>query len=539
MKISFRPWVLGVTAFCLWAWSAPRVPAQGEVIAKVGASTITRSELFTHLMKFYGKAGLEQLIDRSVMRQEAARLKAEVTDADLNARVAELKKAAGSDFQQVLDGEGISEEAWRERVRYALLAEKVLEKKWPVTKDDLTRFSVRYARVKTRSEAQQIIRAARNGVSFPVLVGQHSADGKTEHRGLVQPNPFLRIDNPYFFKVTLELMGQGVLREGQISPQPIESEDWYLVLKLERIYAAETLKPKEREEAIARIMAYRSGALMPASRKRYKIEHAVALKTLIDDPKLPGDTVVSRVNSEAITRKQLVGHLLQYFGKTALDRLVERSLVAQEAARLNVTVSDAEVDERVAEAVKLVGQSAFQTALNQEGITEAAWRERARYSYLAEKVLNRRSPVSAADLERLKVRYIRVGTQETAQEVLRAAQTGARFEDLTAQRSLDRGGDGFIKPKAFLRMDNPVVFQAVGNTPAGRIVAQPVEAGGSWYVLKVEARLGPETLTAKERDAAVRRINAGRMGDLLTTLRKSYRVEQTVPLRNLIAEAAS
>src|SRR5207247_786600 len=162
--------------------------------------------------------------------------------------------------------------------------------------------------------------------------------------------------------------------------------------------------------------------LIPNSRKRYRIDYAVSLKNLIDNPNLADDTVVSRItgaggNSAAITRKALLAYLLESFGKDALEQLIDRRLIASAAVRTEVT----------------------------------------------------------------------------------------------RQISLDRGGPGFINPKMFMRIDNPTIFAAVPQTLApGDIVPQPLELGGSQFVLRLEGRFPAEMMTAQEREAALRRINGGR-----------------------------
>ncbi|HTE17956.1 MAG TPA: hypothetical protein VK689_06210, partial [Armatimonadota bacterium] len=92
-------WVtLGVVVGCIGACGADAQearPAADSVIAKVGAQSITRGALTTHLMKYYARAGLEQLIDRSVVKQEAARLRVNLTDAELDTKAAEVKRGLG------------------------------------------------------------------------------------------------------------------------------------------------------------------------------------------------------------------------------------------------------------------------------------------------------------------------------------------------------------------------------------------------------------------------------------------------------------
>src|SRR5688500_11570449 len=58
------------------------------------------------------------------------------------------------------------------------------------------------------------------------------------------------------------------------------------------------------------------------------------------------EPALAKVGSESITRAQLMPHLYKYFGKNALSDLVQRSQLRQEAQRVRVTVTDAEVDAR-------------------------------------------------------------------------------------------------------------------------------------------------------------------------------------------------
>jgi len=179
------------------------------------------------------------------------------------------------------------------------------------------------------------------------------------------------------------------------------------------------------------------------------------------------------------------------------------------------------------------GRGSFQAALDREGITEDAWRERVRYTYLAERVLSVRQPVTASDLERLTVRSIRVSTRKAADDLLRALQAGAAWEQ-AATRSLDRG-EGFIQPKMFMKVDKPAIFAAIPpDLPVGAVLSQPVELGGSFYILKLEGRFPASLMTAQQRDAAVRQINGTRVGELLETLRKAQPPEYLTPMRSLI-----
>jgi foldase protein PrsA len=510
--------------------------APAEVtVARIGGESITRSDLTRQLFTYFGRPGLEMLTDRSVLDQEAALRKLPLPDAEIEARVAEARKAGGAELQKALQQGSITEAAMRDQARYTLLMEKLLDAKWPVKNDDLVRLSVRFARTLTQQQAREIISEAKRGVSFELLSIREPALDGGEFRGLAQPDPFLRVENAPMFR----LAEQANVRVGQFTPQPIQSGKYWMVVKLEKRLGPETLTGKLREQAVAKIRANRMSALMPASRRRYRVTNVTPVSKLIEDLKLADDTAVTTVGEDPITRKELLAYLYEVYGKAALDQLIERRIVSQEAAKYHVTLSDAEVKARVDTVKKQTGDASFQKALVAEGITEDAWRERVRYTYLAEKLVNVRAPVRPEELERLTVRYVRVAGKPEAEEVIRLAQSGAKFEQLVAQKSLDRGGDGFLKPKLFMRSENPEVFKALDKAKlqTGQVLQQPLEIGGAFVVLKLEGRFGPDLMSAKEKEDAIRRINAYRLTQFLDTWHNEAKIEYPKPLKELIAEA--
>ncbi len=522
--------VLALTA-CLAAGSAG---AQGSVtdataVARAGTDAVTRKALYGHMARYYGRVGLEQLITRSLVRQEAARYKLDVPEADLAARTAELKKAAGMRFEEALNTEGITEEAWKERTRYGMLAERVLARKWPVRDEDLVRLSLRYARYSSERQAKVAITEARS-TPFDILVLRDSLD--KENAGQILPEKFLRVDRPDWYK-----RGED-LRPGQVSRDPIPSGEFWLVVKLEGRYGPETLSAKEREQAVQRINAYRMAFLLPTLRKRYPPSVKTPGDQLFAGAESDAEAVMAQVGGQSITRKDLTSYLATYFGKTALEQLLERSILTQEARKQNVAVSDAELAARVADFQK--NKDALARVLQADGITEEAWKERLRYQMLAEKVVAARSPVKPEDLTRMTVRYLRLGAKKDADAVIQALRQGATVEQIQARLG-GRVRDGFIQPRAFLRVDNPTIYKMIEDAKLrdGGVLPNAVELAGGWVAMRLEARFGPETLSAKEREDAVRRTNATRAGQVLDAVRRTYKVEYVLPLKSLVAEAGA
>jgi hypothetical protein len=154
-------------------------------------------------------------------------------------------------------------------------------------------------------------------------------------------------------------------------------------------------------------------------------------------------------------------------------------------------------------------------------------------------VVNARSPVQPEELTRLTVRYIRVPSRQEADAVVKALQMGAKFETVMAQASLDRNGDGYLRPKPFTKTENPEAFKLIseGNVQPRQVLPTPVANGGSFVVLWLEGRQTAADMKPEEREAVAQRINALRLGDQLDAWKKEIRVEMVVPIEKLVAEA--
>ncbi len=97
---------------------------------------------------------------------------------------------------------------------------------------------------------------------------------------------------------------------------------------------------------------------------------------------------VATVNGEAITRQMLADRLLSEFGKNLIDDLIDELLVTQEAKRLNLQVTEAEVDARLALQKQLLPPGVkWESMLLERRFTPEAFRERMRTLALLEKLV--------------------------------------------------------------------------------------------------------------------------------------------------------
>jgi parvulin-like peptidyl-prolyl isomerase len=129
-----------------------------------------------------------------------------------------------------------------------------------------------------------------------------------------------------------------------------------------------------------------------------------------------------------------------------LDGMIDDVLIAQEAVKQGVAVSDAEVDAALQEIIKQIGsQAAFEQLLQKSGQTLADARTLQRTQMLNNKMRDRVVGTIQA-VEQIHARHILVESQATAQALLAQIQAGADFAQVAQQSSRDtltkaNGGD--------------------------------------------------------------------------------------------------
>jgi len=140
-----------------------------------------------------------------------------------------------------------------------------------------------------------------------------------------------------------------------------------------------------------------------------------------------------------------------------LNQLIDTELLRQAAAREGITVSDADVDERVKQIIQDVGgDAAFKEALRQDKLTMEEFRtlivrDQMIYERMFEK-LTSSLPVSA---EQVHVRHILVETEQEALDIQAQLTKGADFAALAKEKSQDTytkdtGGDLGFFPRGAL-----------------------------------------------------------------------------------------
>lgn len=127
-------------------------------VAKVGNITITQSQLYDALKKKEGAAETTQLVTAELFKLEAAAQGITVSDEELDKLINPIKEKLKTPekFQEYLDAKKMDEKELREKSRLILLRDKMLEKAFPVTEDQIKAY---YEKYKEKYEKQTLEQA--------------------------------------------------------------------------------------------------------------------------------------------------------------------------------------------------------------------------------------------------------------------------------------------------------------------------------------------------------------------------------------------
>jgi foldase protein PrsA len=182
---------------------------------------------------------------------------------------------------------------------------------------------------------------------------------------------------------------------------------------------------------------------------------AVTLPGSGGQTEVSGSEAVAMVNGEPVPKDELFDIMYAQGGAEALEQLIARKLIAQEADNSGLEITEEEMD---AEIESIIGESFegsredFLEVLEFYGISEESFREDARLNLLVRKLAMTKIDLSDEEVrgffdehrylfeqaEEIEVRHILVETEETAAEVVERLAGGEDFAELAAELSIDQ-----------------------------------------------------------------------------------------------------
>ena len=267
-------------------------------------------------------------------------------------------------------------------------------------------------------------------------------------------------------------------------------------------------------------------------------------------------TVMATVNGEPIYMQQLTEPLVEIYGLRTAEMLIASKLVAQEASRQKVVVTDEDVKaegDRMLEGMFEEDLTAEQRErmltqiLHSRGMTPQLWRRTLVLNATLRKMAAPRVKITEPMLrqqflaeygKKVQIAHIQLPSLGEAEKILKLLKQGGDFAELAKRYSTNATtarNDGVLPP--FTR-DDARVPQAMRDAAfaleAGQ-VSEIVQAGNEYQVVKLLKRITPpdakyaevkDKLRESLRAKLIKRVQT----EILTRLRRAAAVEYVDPV---------
>lgn len=158
-----------------------------EVIVESKAGNITKEELYQSMKEKYGEQALQELLYQKVLAENY-----EVTDKEVEEKVAELKEELGENFELVLQQNQLKdEEELKEVLKDQLLMEKAALKDVKVSEEEVKKryeeykpeIKASHILVEDEKTAQEVKKKLDEGAKFEDLAKEYSKDPGSAAQG--------------------------------------------------------------------------------------------------------------------------------------------------------------------------------------------------------------------------------------------------------------------------------------------------------------------------------------------------------------------
>lgn len=177
--------------------SQSKAVAEDPALASVNGETISQSELYQELIATQGTKALDRLIVAKLVDQAAKASGKDVTEADIDAEVAAIRRNLGGwAFQQALRENGLTMDGLRRSIRTNLQARAVVGEQITVSDEEVEAYfkrnqvnfdkrtvHARHILVATEAEAKAVKDELDQGVDFVALAKAKSIDPGAAYTG--------------------------------------------------------------------------------------------------------------------------------------------------------------------------------------------------------------------------------------------------------------------------------------------------------------------------------------------------------------------
>jgi foldase protein PrsA len=219
---------------------------------------------------------------------------------------------------------------------------------------------------------------------------------------------------------------------------------------------------------------------------------------------LPKDKAVAKVDGEAINKDELYDVMVEQYGAATVEQLIADKIVASEAKKEKVTITDKELNEELDKLKESYGgEEVFNQMLESNNTTVDALKDDLKNYLTIRKLLEPQIKITDEELqtyfdenkdsfgeaEQVKASHILVADEATANEIKQKLADGADFAELAKEYSTDEGTKENGGELGFFAKGTMVTeFDDVAFTLPVNEISDPVKTDYGYHIIKVEEK---------------------------------------------------
>jgi foldase protein PrsA len=218
----------------------------------------------------------------------------------------------------------------------------------------------------------------------------------------------------------------------------------------------------------------------------------------------PKDKAVAKIDGEAISKDELYDVMVEQYGATTVEQLIADKIVAAEAKKEKINITDEELNKEVDKLKESYGgEEVFNQVLASNNTTVDVLKEDLKNYLTMRKLIEPQIEISDEELktyfdenkdslgeaEQVKASHILVEDEATANEIKQKLADGADFAELAKEYSTDENSKGNGGELGFFPKGTMVTeFEDVAFSLPINEISDPVKSDYGYHIIKVEEK---------------------------------------------------
>ncbi|TDL76693.1 foldase [Rhodococcus qingshengii] len=235
---------------------------------------------------------------------------------------------------------------------------------------------------------------------------------------------------------------------------------------------------------------------------------------------LSKDKAIAKIDGDAISKDELYDVMVKQYGAATVEQLIADKIVASEAKKQKITISDEELNKEVDKLKESYGgEEGFEQVLASNNTTVDVLKEDLKNYLTMRKLIEPQIKITDEELktyfdenkdslgeaEQVKASHILIEDESTAKEIKQKLADGADFAELAKEYSTDEGSKenggelGFFPRGTMVTEFEDVAFSLPINE-----ISEPVKSDYGYHIIKVEEKKEAKEANFDESKAAIK-----------------------------------